>query len=150
MRLLDAAVAGALLRAAFGSELLPRGFTAGGFTSCLLGSCHRCDELLFSFAEIVDLADAPAFYSIIQAQAYGVIKVQRLMIGWYLCMAASQWLHSLFANGGSLWLPLKMHCFVYYFKTKLSPFQAFILVLVYALNTLTRFTDLFVFVLFLM
>ncbi len=43
MRLLDAAGGRSALTGGFGSELLPRGFAAGGFTSSLLGSCHHYD-----------------------------------------------------------------------------------------------------------
>ncbi len=46
--LLDAAGGWGALPGGFSSELLPRGFAAGGFTSRLLGSCHR--ENLTSFS----------------------------------------------------------------------------------------------------
>ncbi len=49
MRLLDAAGGRSALTGGFGSELLPRGFAAGGFSSGLLGSCHCCDVLLSPF-----------------------------------------------------------------------------------------------------
>ncbi len=41
--LLDAAGGWGALPGGFSSELLPRGFAASGFTSRLLGSCHRED-----------------------------------------------------------------------------------------------------------
>ncbi len=46
--LLDAAGGWGALPGGFSSELLPRGFAAGGFTSRLLGSCHREDLTSFS------------------------------------------------------------------------------------------------------
>ncbi len=45
MRLLDAAGGRGAFTGGFSSELLPRRFASGGFTSCLLSSCHRCDVL---------------------------------------------------------------------------------------------------------
>ncbi len=61
MRFFDAAGGRSTLSGGFGSELLSRGFAAGGFTSSLLGSCHRCNLLLSSVVEIGTLAYAPDF-----------------------------------------------------------------------------------------
>ncbi len=82
MRLLDAAGGRSALTGGFGSELLPGGFAACGFTSSLLGSCHNYNILLSSLVEIAACFSLCAcFYRIIRARAYCVIKVERLMIG---------------------------------------------------------------------
>uniref|UniRef100_A0A8C0YS59 Core Histone H2A/H2B/H3 domain-containing protein n=1 Tax=Cyprinus carpio carpio TaxID=630221 RepID=A0A8C0YS59_CYPCA len=63
MRLLDAAGGWSALTGGFGSELLPRGFTAGGFTSRLLGSCHCCDtDLRFQSSAVMALQEASEAY----------------------------------------------------------------------------------------
>ncbi len=61
--LLDAAGGWGALPGGFSSELLPRGFATGGFTSRLLGSCHREDKPLSpsKYVEYTALCSAPAF-----------------------------------------------------------------------------------------
>ncbi len=54
--LLDAAGGWGALPGGFSSELLPRGFATGGFTSRLLGSCHRKDQLLSPSVENIPLS----------------------------------------------------------------------------------------------
>ncbi|XDV52483.1 hypothetical protein PO909_021210 [Leuciscus waleckii] len=62
MRLLDAAGGRSALTGGFSSELLPRGFTTGGFTSGLLGSCHCCSiSLCPACAGNAALCYTPAF-----------------------------------------------------------------------------------------
>ncbi len=62
--LLDAAGGWGALPGGFSSELLPRGFATGRFTSRLLGSCHREDQPLSPFKNVEEysaLCYAPAF-----------------------------------------------------------------------------------------